>query len=86
MAKLSLLALTLALGLSGTISAMSDQPGPDWMPIEQVKAKLLSSGYSSIIKIEVDDGHYDGEGIKNGQKMKFDLDPKTGEILGEVPE
>lgn len=86
MEKLSLLALTLVLSLSGPFSAMADQPGPDWMPMEQVKAKLLSSGYSSITKIEADDGHWDGEGIKNGQKMKFDLDPRTGEILGEAPE
>ncbi len=56
------------------------------MPLEQVKAKLLASGYSSITKIEADDGHWDGEGIKNGQKMKFELDPKTGEVLGEAPE
>lgn len=86
MIKPTFLALSLMLGLSGPMGAMADQPGPDWMPMEQVKAKLMASGYSSITKIEVDDGHWDGEGIKNGMKMKFELDPKTGDILGEAPE
>lgn len=85
MIKRTMLALALALGASAPVTAMADQPGPDWMPVEQVKAKLLSSGYTSITKIEANDGHWDGEGIKNGQKMKFELDPKTGEILGEAP-
>lgn len=77
------LALTMQIGVSG--AALADQPGADWMPAEQVKTKLMSSGYTSIIKIEADDGHWDGEGIKDGQKMKFDVDPKTGDILGEMP-
>ena len=85
MAKLPVFMLALAIGVSSSVSALSDQPGPDWMPLEQVKAKLLSSGYSSITSIGADDGHWDGEGIKDGQKMKFGLDPKTGEILGEAP-
>jgi hypothetical protein len=64
--------------------ALAGQPEPDWMPVEQVKQKLMSSGYTSIIKIEAEDGHWDGEGMKNSNIMQFDLDPKTGDILGEV--
>ena len=85
MRKSTVFAAALALSASTSFSAMADQPGPDWMPMEQVKAKLLSSGYSSITKIEADDGHWDGEGVKNGQTMRFELDPKTGEIIGEAP-
>ena len=85
MAKLPVLMLALAVSASASFIAMADQPGPDWMPLEQVKAKLLSSGYTSITSIQADDGHWDGEGIKDGQRMKFELDPKTGEILGEAP-
>jgi hypothetical protein len=29
---------------SGAVRA--DQPGPDWMPMEQVNAKALQSGYT----------------------------------------
>ncbi|WP_246686192.1 PepSY domain-containing protein [Methylobacterium sp. WL8] len=74
--------LVFSVGLQGV--ALAGQPGPDWMPVEQVKQKLMLSGYTSIIKIEAEDGHWDGEGMKNGKAMQFDLDPKTGEILGEV--
>lgn len=84
MAKSTVLAcaLVFCMGLQGV--ALADQPGPDWMPLEQVKQKLMSSGYTSIIKIEAEDGHWDGEGMKNGKVMQFDVDPKTGDILGEV--
>jgi hypothetical protein len=63
----------------------ADQPGPDWMPMEQVIAKVLQSGYSLISKLEADDGRWDGEGIKNGKKMDFHADPKTGVIIAEKP-
>ncbi|KZD23763.1 PepSY domain-containing protein [Tardiphaga robiniae] len=70
--------------LIGTLTmAQADQPGPDWMPMEQVKAKVLQSGYSQVTKLEADDGHWEGEGIKNGQKMDFHADPKTGVIVSE---
>lgn len=74
--------LAVGVGLHGI--AYAGQPGPDWMPLEKVKEKLMSSGYTSIIKLDADDGHWDGEGIKNGKVMEFDLDPKSGEVLGEV--
>ncbi len=78
-------ALALAIQFVALGSALADQPGVDWMPAEKVKQKLMSSGYTSITKIEADDGHWDGEGVKDGQKMKFEVDPKTGDILGEMP-
>jgi hypothetical protein len=63
--------------------ARADQPGPDWMPMEQVKSKVLQSGYSQVTKLEADDGRWEGEGVKNGQKMEFHADPKTGLIVSE---
>lgn len=85
MKTLCALALSLTLSTALSSAVIADQPGADWMPMEQVKKKLMLSGYTSITKIEADDGHWDGEGIKNGQKMKFEVDPKTGDILGEMP-
>lgn len=84
MGKSLVLASTLAFGISLQGVAAAGQPGPDWMPVEQVRQKLMLSGYTSITKIEADDGHWDGEGTKNGKAMQFDLDSKTGDILGEV--
>jgi hypothetical protein len=51
--------------------------------MEQVIAKVLQSGYSLISKLEADDGRWEGEGIKNGKKMDFHADPKTGVIISE---
>ena len=59
-------------------------PGPDWMPMEQVKAKVMQSGYTQVYKLKADDGRWEGEGIKNGQKMDFHADPKTGAITFEA--
>ena len=39
----------------------------------------------SITAFEADDGHWEGEGVKNGKKMQFHADPKTGVILSEKP-
>ena len=51
--------------------------------LEQVIAKVLQSGYSLVSKLEADDGRWEGEGIKNGKKMDFHADPKTGVIIFE---
>ncbi|UPJ64522.1 PepSY domain-containing protein [Bradyrhizobium sp. 191] len=66
--------------------ALADRPGPDWMPIQQVIEKVLKSGFALVSKIEADDGRWEGEGIKDGQKMKFLADPKTGEIISTRPD
>jgi hypothetical protein len=80
------LIMTLAGLLFTSTAVFADQPGPDWMPAEQVKQKLMSMGYSSITELEADDGHWEGEGIKNGEKMEFHADPKTGAIISEKPD
>ena len=48
--------------------------------MEQVKAKVMQSGYTQVNKLEADDGRWEGEGIKNGQKKDFYADPRTGQI------
>ena len=81
--RLTLLMIAGAMVL-GT-AAYADQPGVDWMPADQVKQKLMTSGYSSITEFEADDGHWEGEGVKNGKKMQFHADPKTGAVTSEKP-
>ena len=63
-----LISATLALALTCT-AAFADQPGADWMPADQVKQKLMATGYTSITEFEADDGHWEGEGVKNGVTM-----------------
>ncbi len=80
------LALVLALGLIGPAWAKKDKPGTDWIPAEQVKQTLMAAGYSSITELEADNGHWEGEGLKNGVRMEFHVDPKTGTITKEKPD
>lgn len=77
-------ALAAALGAL-PLTAQAETPGPDWLTSAQMRQALKGAGYSEVIKLEADDGHWDGEGIKDGRRMKFDADPRTGAILGEVP-
>ena len=83
MNKLETVVFAAALSASSLNLAKADQPGPDWMPAEQVKQKVLQSGYTEVTKLEADDDEWEGEGIKNGQKMEFNADPKTGVITSE---
>jgi hypothetical protein len=85
-AKMKLATILVLGSLAIGSAARADQPGPDWMPMEQVKAKVMESGYSQVTKLEADDGQWEGEGIKNGQKMEFHADPKTGVIVREKPD
>lgn len=77
-------ALAFALCTAGV--ALADTPGPDWIPADQVKQKLMATGYTSITEFEADDGHWEGEGMKNGVTMQFHADPKTGALLSEKPD
>lgn len=83
--------IAVAMAFAGLLTvaapaAWADQPGADWMPAAQVKEKLMGMGYTSITSFEADDGHWEGEGMKNGKKMQFHADPKTGAIMSEKPD
>jgi Peptidase propeptide and YPEB domain len=83
MNKISTVAFALVLSAAGVDLAKADQPGADWMPAQQVIEQVLKSGYAQITQLEADDGRWEGEGIKNGQKMDFHADPRTGVITFE---
>ena len=83
MKKLASVVFAVALSPVVLDLAKADQPGPDWMPAQQVIEQVLKSGYTQVTKLEADDGRWEGEGIKNGQKMDFHADPKTGVITSE---
>jgi hypothetical protein len=77
-------AVALLLGAAG--AAWADVPGADWMPAEQVKQKLAAAGYTEIYELGADDGRWEGEGLKGGQRLDFHADPRTGAILSEKPD
>jgi hypothetical protein len=84
MQRIVSLSVTLALCLAAG-AAVAGTPGADWLTPAQTRQALKAAGYSEVTKLEADDGHWDGEGIKDGRRMKFDADPRTGAILGEIP-
>ena len=75
--------IAVALAAGSLNLARADQPGPDWIPAQRVIEQVLKSGYTRVTKLEADDGQWEGEGIRNGQKMEFHADPKTGVIISE---
>ncbi|GGC76735.1 PepSY domain-containing protein [Chelatococcus reniformis] len=81
-----LLASVVAMFVGTAGAAWADVPGADWMPAEQVKQKLAAAGYSDIYELEADDGRWEGEGLKAGQRLEFHADARTGAILSEKPD
>ena len=65
--------------------ALADQPGSDWMNKADLQKKMESQGYSEIV-LEADDGHWEGEALKDGQRVEFHADARTGEITKSEPE
>lgn len=83
MNKPATVVLAVALSMGSLGLARADRAGPDWMPAQQVIEQVLKAGYTQVTKIEADDGRWEGEGIKNGKRMDFHADPKTGVITFE---
>jgi Peptidase propeptide and YPEB domain len=71
----------LAFGFSLVVmaSAFADQPGSDWISKEALKRQMAEAGYTAIV-VEADDGHWEGEALKDGQIVEFHADPRTGII------
>jgi hypothetical protein len=86
MSRFTAVVLAGVLAAGSLDLAMADQPGADWMPAQQVIEKVLKAGYTQVTKLEANDGRWEGEGIKNGQKMDFHADPRTGVINFEKPD
>lgn len=86
MSIVSKLALAAALTLGASGAAFADQPGADWMSMDQAVQKLKEAGYAQISDLEADDGRWEGKGTKNGQVLEFHLDPRSGAISNEHPD
>lgn len=82
--RLQLPAIVTAVFLMGMGAGFSkDQPGPDWISLEQAQAKATAAGFTSITGLHADDGYWEGKGVKNGKIMEFHLDPRTGAVVRE---
>lgn len=76
------------VGAMGASSAWADTPDADWkVSKDQAEATLKGAGYTQITKIEADDGHWEGEGIKgDGKQYEFQVDPHDGKIIKDEPD
>jgi hypothetical protein len=85
--KTLLLTSTIVIGLSGIAYAdhhHSDGPGADWIAKADLVTKMEGQGYSSVVA-KADDGHWEGEAIKDGKIVKFHADPHSGDITMTRP-
>ncbi|WP_327437756.1 PepSY domain-containing protein [Pseudomonas donghuensis] len=76
------------LGAMAATPVWAQQPGDDWK-VDQTEAEatLKAAGYTRIIKIEAEEDHWEGEGIKqDGMKYEFNVDANSGKITKDERE
>jgi hypothetical protein len=81
-AKMLACCAVISLALAGT--ALADQPGADWMSKAALQKQMEAEGYSAIV-VGADDGHWEGEAVKDGRIVEFHADAHTGKITKSVP-
>ncbi|VVT25160.1 conserved exported hypothetical protein [Sphingomonas sp. EC-HK361] len=73
------LMIAAAITLCLPVAANADVPGRGWMSSAKVSRTLAKQGYR-VIKIEADDGHWEGEATRGGRKYDFHVDPHSGRV------
>jgi len=53
------------------------------MSQDQIAQKVLEQGYSKVNRMEMEDGMYEVKATdKDGKRVKLNVDPKTGKVVG----
>lgn len=71
--------------LFSTTAAFADKAGADWMPKEKVVQKLAAHGLTGVSGMDADDGHWEGDAIRNGKIVEFHADAHTGKLINVKP-
>lgn len=82
--KNSLLAVTLSSIAAMTAtqaSAKDEMPPPGAMALSTLITKLEQQGYTPVVDVSLDRGHWEVEAYKEGKKFDLEVDPNSGEIL-----
>lgn len=79
------LLLILSLLIAAPTVALADKPGADWLTHSQVTEKLLAQGFTRVIKLEADDGHWEGDAVKDGKTYEVHVDPHSGALTKSEP-
>lgn len=80
--KTTALALLTSIGLAFASSAAlaGDKPPEGSKPLSEIVLKLEQAGYGPFEEIEFDDGRWEIDVYRNGEKRELHVDPKTGEV------
>ncbi len=81
--KTSTLLLAAGLTTALAVPAFADQPGADWIPLDQAVRKLSEAGYADVRKLKADDGHWEGKATKDGKTVEVHVDPHSGAVTQE---
>lgn len=76
--------LASVLAVAGATFAYADTPGADWISKVELKKQMEKEGYSAIV-VGADDGHWEGEAVKDGRIVEFHADAHTGKITKSEP-
>jgi hypothetical protein len=79
------LIVAIATTLLSWTAVHADQPGADWLSKDQVIQKLNSMGYTDVRKLEADDGHWEGDAMKDGKAYEIHVDPHNGALTKSEP-
>lgn len=76
--------LAIILLTGAAFNANAEQPGPDWIPMDQALRKLGEAGYGEIRSLKADDGRWEGKAVKDGKPVAVLVDPRSGAVAEEA--
>jgi hypothetical protein len=71
----------LFISIVTTTLASADIPGKNWLTQVQVTKKLAGLGFKRVIKLEADDGHWEGDAMKGRRIYEIHVDPNSGALI-----
>ncbi|SHF96541.1 Peptidase propeptide and YPEB domain-containing protein [Microbulbifer donghaiensis] len=79
--------LLAAIAVSALQPALADEkPPPGAMALSTVLTKLEQLGYTPIIAVTLENGHWEVEAYKGSEKRELEVNPNTAEILTDEPD
>ncbi|WP_438391170.1 PepSY domain-containing protein [Caballeronia sp. DA-9] len=80
MLKKTGIAAVAVLALAASSAGFArDQPGADWISKDAAISKVKALGHDAV-RLEADDGRWEGEATKQGQFYDIHVDPHSGAL------
>jgi hypothetical protein len=77
-----LVALLMVAALSAPTLAEA-RPPKDAIPLSTIVLSLEKMGFGPIVEVKFDDGVWEVEAWRDGQKRELKIDPRSGRILSD---